>query len=162
MPRITLSTARPDVVLREFGLVDARALFALIETSRKHLSQRDDNTAHKYKTLAEVRKSIATPVNPTRRRFGIWMSGVLVGTINLTPDEDGACEVGYWIGAAFINRGLATLATKAIAAYALSLGAPKVYGVVHPENIASQKVLLRAGFVRTLRMKKYVRYERVP
>ena len=59
---------------------------------------------------------------------------------------DHTCEVGYWINKEFRGLGLTTKAVKLITSYGFSLGFRRIQGLVLPENIGSQKVLLGAGF----------------
>ena len=55
-------------------------------------------------------------------------------------------EVFYHIGKEYWGKGYATEAAKAVLRYAfMQLGLDKVIGVVHPENIASCRVLEKIG-----------------
>lgn len=56
-------------------------------------------------------------------------------------------ELGYVIAPAFRGRGVATEITRGIAAYAFDrFAVPQVVAVTDPENLLSQKVLLKCGF----------------
>lgn len=60
----------------------------------------------------------------------------------------GRAELSYWIAASHRGRGIATLALSAAATWAA--GRPdvdEVFLVTHPDNLASQRVAQRAGFV---------------
>lgn len=75
--------------------------------------------------------------------------GEVLGTCGIVGFTDGDVEIGYWIAAPARGRGLATAATTALRTWAIAL--PSVTGVilhVHPDNVASRAVALRAGFVR--------------
>lgn len=66
--------------------------------------------------------------------------------VDYQPEND--LELGYVITPAFQGRGLATEIARALADYAFRcFPAPKVVAVTDPENIVSQKVLLKCGFV---------------
>jgi ribosomal-protein-alanine N-acetyltransferase len=61
------------------------------------------------------------------------------------PDTD-EVEVGYLLGNGHWGRGLATEAARASVRFGFAqLGIETIVGVVHPENIASQRVLEKAG-----------------
>lgn len=144
---VVLATEFPTVVLRELTTQqDAVAYRMAIESNVAHLSQFGDETAAKYPTLASVENSIFNPPNPTKLRLGIWSVTSFLGTVNMTPNEDGSeAEVGYWLDARRQGRGYATVAVKSLAAYA-NQRFDRVYAHVHPDNDRSAAVLTRAGF----------------
>lgn len=152
---ITLATSDGKLILSLYTVADAEDIFTLIDRNRKHLSQFGDRTARKYKTLEAVIDSILNPPNKGKLRFAIRRAedGVLVGTINLTPDEKGnfeKCEIGYYLGSEFVGNGYMTSATNALTAYAFAkLGAREVFAKIHKNNEASEKVIARAGFKQT-------------
>ncbi|MFC1653886.1 GNAT family N-acetyltransferase [Patescibacteria group bacterium] len=139
-----------EITLTEFTLNDAEEVFNLIDRNRGHLSQHDDTTAKKYKRKEDVARSIAHPENPNRLRFAVRnRDGALVGSINLTPDEDieGGAEIGYYLGSEFTGHGYMTKAVKLLAEYALRTARHQfVYGNVQVDNQASASVLTRNGF----------------
>jgi RimJ/RimL family protein N-acetyltransferase len=55
-------------------------------------------------------------------------------------------HVGYWLGAAGRGRGLASAATSAAAAWAFRHGIARLELYADVDNVASQRVALRAGF----------------
>lgn len=69
----------------------------------------------------------------------------LVGTISMRR-RGAAAEVGYWIAAAFWGTGYAGEAVEAVAAHAAELGLQALTAWVFQDNLASVKVLTRAGF----------------
>ncbi len=144
--RLELATSDEGVLLLQFIPEDARPLFELIDKNRDHLSQHDDETALKYPDLESVLGSITHPANPNKIRLGIWSDGVLAGTINITPKGGCVSEIGYWVGNEFCGKGLATIATRAVIQYGKSLADTcEMIAYTHPDNTASQKVLLKAG-----------------
>lgn len=144
-----LGTAREGLFLRELATeADDLAYFGAIEASREHLSQFGDETATKYPGLTAVTDARINPSNPNKLRFGIWREDTLVGSINLTPDDNNTAEIGYWLDARHTGNGYATLATKALAQYARPRYS-KVYANVIEGNEASVHVLERAGFKQT-------------
>jgi len=61
------------------------------------------------------------------------------------PETD-ETEVGYLLGKPYWGRGLATEAARESVRFGFEdLGIETIVGVVHPENIASQRVLEKAG-----------------
>ena len=60
--------------------------------------------------------------------------------------ETGETEVGFLLSRAFWNRGLATEGAKASLDFGFDrFGLKKIIGLVHPENFASQRVLVKIG-----------------
>lgn len=151
--RLELATSDQGVLLLEFIPADTRPLFELIDRNRDHLSQWSDETAAKYPDFESVLRSITRPSNPDRIRLGIWSDGFLAGTINITPTDAWgwyAKEIGYWVGAEFCGKGLATLATKRVILFGHRNGfTDRMIASTHIDNIASQKVLLKAGMTET-------------
>jgi ribosomal-protein-alanine N-acetyltransferase len=78
--------------------------------------------------------------------------GCLVGGIGLTQVKRGVAQMatlGYWVGEPFQSRGYTTEAVKLICHFAFTqLNLHRVEAACLPENIASRRVLEKAGFVR--------------
>lgn len=69
------------------------------------------------------------------------------GGLKYLPETD-ETEVGYVIGRPFWGQGCATeIATAALRFGFESCGLTKIIGLTHPENVASQRVLMKAGLV---------------
>ncbi len=65
-------------------------------------------------------------------------------------DENGSTEIGYGINEDYQGRGYATEAVSAIAAWAINQpGVSCVTAETEEANVASQKVLKKAGFIPT-------------
>lgn len=74
--------------------------------------------------------------------------GDLIGAVNVAVDGT-AGEVGYWIGQPFWGQGYATEAVKGLLGLAFDgLGVNGVHAAVMAENVASARVLAKAGFSR--------------
>jgi RimJ/RimL family protein N-acetyltransferase len=75
--------------------------------------------------------------------------GELVGSsgVNLAPGRLGP-EIGYWIAPWARGRGYAAEAARALADWAVRLGAPRVHLYADVQNTASQAVARRAGFTQ--------------
>ena len=76
----------------------------------------------------------------------------LTGGITLSNVRRGVAQtatVGYWCGAPFARSGYTLAAVQALAGYAFSqLGLHRLDAATVPENIPSQRLLEKAGFVR--------------
>ena len=72
----------------------------------------------------------------------------VVGTVGLLPVED-MFVLGYWVGRAHNGQGYASEAVRLVVEYARSRGATKLFAETFPENVASGRVLAKAGFVLT-------------
>ena len=78
--------------------------------------------------------------------------GTNIGYVQAVPLGDGVWEIGYHIGAKYTKRGYATEAVSAFLPVIMEkIGITKMTGVCLAENIASQKVLERCGFVLEFR-----------
>jgi ribosomal-protein-alanine N-acetyltransferase len=77
-------------------------------------------------------------------------TGSFIGNALLRPLEDGPrIEVGYHIIKAHWGNGYATEIARGAACYGFEqLGLEEIYGVVVPANIASRRVLEKAGLTR--------------
>ena len=65
------------------------------------------------------------------------------------PDADGMVELGYRVLPAWRRQGLATELATGMLAWAREQGAARCVASTVPDNLASQAVLARLGFVRT-------------
>jgi RimJ/RimL family protein N-acetyltransferase len=141
------------ITLRQFTIDDAPYIFILINNNRKHFEQFGDTTSEKYKALSDVEESILQPKNEKRLRFGIWNDkDKFIGSINLTPDEDNTKrgEIGYYLSPHHTGKGHMLNSLLTLATYAFTKGGyEELYGKVHENNVASQKVLMKAGFKET-------------
>lgn len=85
--------------------------------------------------------------------FGLMMirdaAGLAVGGIGFfgPPDADGGVEIGYGLVPAARGRGLAGAALAEVLAIATAHGVTAVRASTEPANLASSRVLERAGFV---------------
>ena len=74
-------------------------------------------------------------------------SGANIGYVQAVPVEDGIWEIGYHIAKAYARRGYAVEAVRAFLPEIMrKLDIDSVIGVCLAENLASCKVMERAGF----------------
>ena len=87
----------------------------------------------------------------------------LVGAIRLSGIERGGARtgrLGYWIAEREAGRGYATSAVEAACAYAFgTLRLARVEAAHMPENVASARVLAKAGFSREGLARSYVQID---
>jgi len=86
-------------------------------------------------------------------------SGELLGGLTLQhfdPMRD-SVEVGYWLFAPARGRGVATRAVQAAAEHAFANGIDRVEAHVRVGNVASERVLERAGFAREDVKRRFLR-----
>ncbi|MFC9601273.1 GNAT family N-acetyltransferase [Peribacillus butanolivorans] len=78
-------------------------------------------------------------------------SGSIVGRINLVDidNTNGSAHVGYRIGEKYTQRGIANKALKLLVNTAAELSVNQIHAKTTSNNIASQKVLERNGFIRS-------------
>jgi len=84
--------------------------------------------------------------------FAIDVSGEAVGGIGFelkTDVERYSAEVGYWLGEEFWGQGICTSALKATTQYAIeAYHLTRIFAVPFSENLASIRVLEKAGYSR--------------
>ena len=106
------------------------------------------------KWLAEVREQ--APLTS----FAIADEAGVIGGIGLLLHRDiyrVTAELGYWLGEAYWGRGIATRAVRAITQWAFdSLALERIQARVFDSNLASCRVLEKAGFTREGRLRSSV------
>ncbi len=71
----------------------------------------------------------------------------IIGTCGATHTKQQTYSLGYWIGEEYWNKGYATEAIKTLADFLIKKREAKYLGAWYAnENIASQRVLEKAGF----------------
>ena len=103
-------------------------------------------------TLADARAFIRTALASTPETvFAISVEDAAVGGIGFTLHEDVervSAEIGYWLGEAFWGRGIVTEALAAVTVFAARThGLTRVFAVPFEGNVASFRVLEKAGYV---------------
>ncbi len=92
----------------------------------------------------------------TLGQFAIEVEGELAGGIGFlagTGERAGTASLGYWLGKRFWGRGIATEATRAATDWAFeTLRVRRVWANVMGPNLASARVLEKAGFTLEARM----------
>lgn len=102
-----------------------------------------------FEKFAEVHAARLAEQEAGECRFHVLVddSGAVVGRVNLVDIEDGSAELGYRIAEKAAGKGLASAAARAIVALAASeYGLTMLRAGTSVRNVASQRVLERAGF----------------
>ena len=90
--------------------------------------------------------------------FAIDVEGKAVGGIGIHPQTDVYCknaELGYWLGEPFWGNGIITAAVKQMVIYGFkNFNITRIFARPFGTNIASQKVLEKAGFVLEAKLEK--------
>lgn len=138
-------------LVRPWRSADAQALTRHADDRGVWRNMRD-LFPHPY-GLENAREWLANvvPVQPVRM-FAIEVEGESAGGIGVTPLSDvyrRGGEIGYWLGRAHWNRGIASEAVAAITAYAFeTLELVRLEAAVFAWNPASMRVLERCGYRR--------------
>jgi len=138
------------LVLRRLTLDEARAVVALDRRGRQWAAD--------YPTEGDlVVAGIAVEAGEHYHEsgdFGVYQvllreTVEVVGGIGfIHPPEAGAVEVGYGLAESVRGRGLATEALRAVVSRATTLGVTTVVAMTALDNLPSQRVLERSGFLR--------------
>jgi ribosomal-protein-alanine N-acetyltransferase len=95
--------------------------------------------------------------------FAIEVDGDAIGGIGLHPGKDEhrrTAAIGYWLGEEFWGRGIATEALIAVTEHAFSrFDIERLEAFVFEWNLASARVLEKAGYTLEARLKKRVTKE---
>jgi [ribosomal protein S5]-alanine N-acetyltransferase len=82
----------------------------------------------------------------------------VVGVIGLTVQPDInrlSAEIGYWVGAVHCGKGIATTAVRALTTWSMAqLGFVQIFATPFVHNVASCRVLEKAGYLREGLMRK--------
>jgi ribosomal-protein-alanine N-acetyltransferase len=90
--------------------------------------------------------------------FAIDVSGEAIGGISFdvqTDVERYSAEVGYWLGEEYWGQGIMTSVLKVTTPYAIeTYQLNRIYAVPFTHNIASMRVLEKAGYTRECMMRR--------
>jgi len=116
-----------------------------------------DRFPHPYtrKDAHEFLKYAAASPDPSN--LAIEVDGGAAGAIGYVPGSDVerfSAEVGYWLGEAHWGRGIVSEAVVLLTDYAFdTLNLLRLFAVPFADNIASARVLEKAGYVREARLR---------
>jgi RimJ/RimL family protein N-acetyltransferase len=153
-----------EVSLRPLGLSDVDDLLALLnlpDVRARSLSRHE-------RSRTEVERRCAAAASEwlagERADLTIWAGGEFAGDIGLYNEAfSGQAMVGYSLDPRFRGRGVATRAVRLLVAWAFTAGVRRLAAGTALDNLASQRVLERAGFVREgIRRARYVGADGTP
>lgn len=140
MPQLELLRADHAEAVLDFEVAN-RAWFAASITDRG-----DDYFAH----FAERHQALLAEQDAGGRAFYVLVDdGAVLGRFNLLLGEDGVAELGYRVAERAAGRGLASATVREVCGFAASRhGVTTIRAATSSANVASQRVLLNAGFTR--------------
>lgn len=137
--------------LRSWRASDAESL-ARFANDRSVWRNVRDAFPHPY-TLEDAETFLQRTIGAEpETNLAIAVADAAVGGIGFTLQADVArrsAEIGFWLGAPYRNRGIATAAARAVAEHAFAThDLDRIFAQVFEWNGASLRVLERAGFQR--------------
>lgn len=151
-----------DWCVRSFDPADAEAIAKYANNRRISITLRDSfpypYTAHDAKRwLRAVRR------HQPESGWAIASSREVIGGIGIHLQPDiyrRSAELGYWVGEPFWGKGIATAAVKAVVGHAFTnFDVVRLFAGVFEGNVASARVLEKAGFTLESRMRTSVTKE---
>lgn len=111
-----------------------------------------------FETVEEAAETIAFLMSQYGGNDGplvypvLLKDGTNVGYVQAVPLGDGVWEIGYHIGTKYTKNGYATEAVTAFLPVVMNrIGLTKMAGICLADNLASQKVMEKCGFVLEFR-----------
>ncbi|NJP95544.1 GNAT family N-acetyltransferase [Nonomuraea sp. FMUSA5-5] len=143
-----------DVVLRLVTEQDAEALLAAYVRNRDHLRRWEPRRPDEFFTLAGQAERLKSLLElQARGQAAAWVladGDLVVGRMTLSNIVRGPwlnADLGYWIDAGYVGRGLATTAVREVCRIAdQELGLHRLAASTLLDNEASQSVLRKCGF----------------
>jgi [ribosomal protein S5]-alanine N-acetyltransferase len=157
------------VSLRFPAMHDYAAWAELRALSRQHLTPWEPQWARDELTRSAFRRRLRHAQREARDDLGYAYlifaetPATLVGGLNVSNVRRGiaqAASLGYWIGAPYAGRGLMTDAVCAIVQYAFAtLRLNRLEAACLPGNVASSRVLTKAGFRLEGRARQFLKID---
>lgn len=140
------------IELKEYTLEDVTALASLANNAKIAQYLRDA-FPHPYQIKdAEAFIAYVQSLKITQGiELAIVVDGQFAGSIGITFEKDIYCrnaEIGYWLGEPFWNQGIMHEVLQMLIPYVFKEHqVHKLVAEVFSDNLASQKVLLKNGFI---------------
>jgi RimJ/RimL family protein N-acetyltransferase len=152
-----MELVRPTCRLRPLEPADAASIARHANDREIWLNLRD-RFPHPYAEADAVAFiALVGPAEPTTS-FAIVVDAAAVGVLSLIRGHDierVSTETGYWLGREYWGRGIVTDALVGATEYAFDvLGSRRVFAVPFVRNVASHRVLEKAGYVREGQMRR--------
>ncbi|MFZ5920728.1 MAG: GNAT family N-acetyltransferase [Chloroflexota bacterium] len=145
----------PHLRLRPFVREDAQPLYRIL--NQDNILQYFPNPGKP--SFERVERLVQRQVEHWQaHRYG-WWAVIPHGQVDLVGwnglqylPETSEIEIGYLLGKPYWGKGYATEGARAVLEYAFStMDLDEIIGLVHPENVASQRVLEKSGLAFTRR-----------
>lgn len=144
------------VSLRDVTRADVAAMTEMMVRNRADVERVGPANADGFFTTEGMTRRIDEVIDESarghRRYWTVRVDGVLAGDISLSHIQRGALQnanLGYMVDVAFRGRGVATAGVRLAIERAFGeVGLHRLEAGVMPSNVASQRVLERAGFTR--------------
>ncbi|SUO97630.1 GNAT family N-acetyltransferase [Suttonella ornithocola] len=138
-------------ILRSFELADADAVFALIDSNRAHLGRFlpwVEKTNGVEETRAFLQQVLVAEEKGTEKHFAVVDEQGVIGTVCARGLQTPTANLGYWLAKDYCGRGMMCDAVVRLEKWLQEhTDIQTLLILTHPENIASQKVAERCGFV---------------
>jgi [ribosomal protein S5]-alanine N-acetyltransferase len=132
--------------------MDDLASLVLHADSAKIADNLRDRFPHPYTREAGMAWLAQTTSETPVTTFAIVVDDAAVGGIGFilgTDVERCSAEIGYWLGEKYWGRGIVTEALRAVTNHAfVAHGLTRVFAVPFTDNVASCRVLHKAGYTR--------------
>ena len=139
--------------LRPLGEGDAEALATAYLRNRAHLEPWDPVRPPSFYTVAGQQEALERQLSLVHGGLlGAWVlvhDNAIVGRVNLNNVIRGvlcSASVGYWVDHEHLGKGLAVTAVEHACIGGRTMGLHRVEAGTMLHNLASQRVLLKAGF----------------
>lgn len=152
------------VRLRPLRGEDAEALYAAYARNRAHLRPWEPRRAASFFSVpgqaARLREMMRQRAEGRLAPWALVDGGRIVGLCTLSHVVLGAfrsANLGYWVDAEYVGRGLATAAVAEVCRRAESeLGLHRIEAGTVPENARSRRVLVKCGFTEIGEAPRYL------
>ena len=152
-----LETERPDLSLSPLTRSAAAELHNLLQQNRGHLTAHGDYAEQVAMSRDQVEAELAA--DSANLRFGIVLSGTLIGRIDLIAADPPKYGLGYWLAKNATGQGYASAALRALIGHAgTELHATDIYAGVTRGNARSEALLERLGFLPVLDFDSHRRF----
>lgn len=148
-----------QITLRPWREQDIAALMQYADNP-KIFNNLTDGFPHPFKEADAIKFLGWANENKPPLILAICNNNKAVGSIGLHPLKDVFrlnCELGYWVAEPFWGQGIATHAVKQMLDYAQeNFDFTRIFARPYGRNMASQKVLEKAGFTLEAKLEKTI------
>ncbi|MGW6707369.1 GNAT family N-acetyltransferase [Streptomyces sp. NPDC054956] len=142
------------VEMREIRTADAAGLADVLDRNRAYMAPYEPRRTEAFYTeagqLERIEALLEDRDGGRARPYVLIGGGVPIGAINLNTIVFGAlcsAAIGYWVDQAWAGKGVATAALHEVCRVARDeVGLHRVEAGTRTDNLASQRVLAKAGF----------------